>query len=73
MSQYELKSCPFCGCSMEIRSDRYPNGDKRIEPYGWHDDLCPLNHVLWCFDVEDDWWTEDSVAKSWNRRAEEDA
>ena len=47
----ELKPCPFCGCSMEIRSDFYPNGSKRIEPNGWHYDKCPLNHLLWCFDV----------------------
>ena len=64
----ELKPCPFCGCSMEVRSDFYPNGSKRIEPNGWHDPECPLDQVLWCFDVEDDGWTEDTVAESWNRR-----
>lgn len=64
----DLKPCPFCGASMELSIDAYPNGDKRIEPYGWHDDDCPLNHVLWCFDVEEDGWSEETVAESWNRR-----
>lgn len=68
----ELKPCPFCGCYMDIQSDFYPNGSKRIEPRGWHDLDCPLDHVLWCFDVEEDGWTEETVAESWNRRAGED-
>lgn len=65
----ELKPCPFCDASMKIRSDKYPNGEQYIRPYGWHDDDCPLNHVLWCFDVEVDGWTEEKVAEAWNWRA----
>ena len=63
----ELKPCPFCECQMKIESGRYPNGDKRIEPYGWHSDNCPLNNVLWCFYSEDG-WTEEKVADAWNHR-----
>lgn len=63
----ELKPCPFCGCQMKIASGRYANGDKQIQPYGWHFDDCPLDHVLWCFDVEDG-WTEETIAEAWNRR-----
>ena len=66
----ELKPCPFCGCSMEIEEGNYPNGNAWIEPHGWHDDDCPLNHVLWCFDVEEDGWTAETIAKSWNMRDE---
>lgn len=66
----ELIPCPFCGASAEILEDTYPNGDKRIEPYAWHDEKCPLNNVLWCFDVDEDEWTAESIAEVWNRRAE---
>lgn len=65
----DLKKCPFCWCSMEIYSCFYPNGSRYIEPRGWHDFDCPLDHVLWCFDVEEEDWTEKDVTKSWNRRA----
>ena len=64
----ELKSCPFCGASMKLRDGTYPSGSRRIEPDGWHDDNCPLYYVFWCFDVEDDGWTPESVTESWNRR-----
>ena len=67
----ELKTCPFCGTSMEILTDKYPNGDMNIRPYGWHDENCPLDSVLWCFDVEDGGWTEEKVAEAWNWRADE--
>ena len=65
----ELKPCPFCGCSMKISKGKYPNGDDRIEPYGWHDSECPLNHVLWSYYPEDR-DTEESITEAWNRRAE---
>ncbi len=65
----ELKPCPFCGTSMKVDIGAYPNGNRRMEPYGWHDEPCPLNHVLWCFDVEDDGWTKEAVVDAWNRRA----
>lgn len=67
----DLKSCPFCGCSMKIHSGFYPNGSRYIEPRGWHDLNCPLDNVIWCFDVENG-WTEKAVTKSWNRREGED-
>ena len=66
----ELKPCPFCGCSMKIESGKYPNGNKRILPSGWHDDRCTLNYVLWCFFAEENGLTEESIAEIWNRRAE---
>lgn len=69
MSDIKLKPCPFCGCSVEIRKDKYPNGDERIEPYGWHDSGCPLDNVLWTFYVEDG-CSEDLIAKAWNRRVQ---
>lgn len=65
-----LKPCPFCGCSMEILESNYPNGDKKIEPHGWHDDGCPLGEVLWCL-YDEDGWTPEKIAESWNRRWEE--
>jgi hypothetical protein len=65
----ELKPCPFCGCSMKIRKGKYPNGDQLIEPYGWHDEDCPLSAVPWYTWPEDE-WTEERIAEAWNRRAE---
>jgi len=69
----ELKPCPFCGCSIEIMIGHYPNGDVQIEPYGWHDSNCPLDHVLWCFNVEEDGWTVETVAEDWNRRIRDES
>ena len=66
----ELKPCPFCGTSMKLWVDKYPNGDARIEPHGWHDKKCPIAHLLWCYDVEEDGWTEEMVSESWNMRNE---
>lgn len=66
----ELKPCPFCGCSMKIIKDKYPNGDPMIEPHGWHDEDCPLSTVSWWQTWPEDGWTEERIAESWNRRAE---
>lgn len=49
----KLSNCPFCGCSMQIKIGKYPNGDKLIEPSGWHDDDCPLSPVFWYTYLED--------------------
>lgn len=65
--RFDLKPCPFCGCSMEINTGKYPNGDDRIELYGWHDDFCPLSAVSWVTFPEDG-WTSDKIAEAWNRR-----
>ena len=65
----ELKPCPFCGCNMEIRVGKYPNGDPMNEPIGWHDDSCPLSAVSW-YTYPEDGWTEEAIAERWNRRAE---
>ena len=61
----ELKPCPFCGCSMSIRKDKYPNGDDRIEPYGYHEENCILDAVSWCTYPEDG-WTAEKIERSWN-------
>ena len=63
----ELSNCPFCGCSMKIKIGKYPNGDKLIEPSGWHEDDCPLSAVLWCIYPRDG-WTEENLAERWNKR-----
>lgn len=63
----ELKYCPFCGCSMQIRIGKYPNGDKLIEPSGWHDEDCPLSAVSW-HTYPEDGWTEENLAERWNKR-----
>lgn len=65
----ELMPCPFCGCNMEIRKDKYPDGSERIEPYGYHEENCILDAVLWCTYPEDE-WTEDKLAEAWNSRWE---
>ena len=65
----KLKSCPFCGCSIEIRKFIYPNGDEGLEPYGFHDSWCVLDGVLWSTYPEYG-WTEDKLAEAWNRRWE---
>lgn len=39
----ELSNCPFCGCSIQIRI----NGDKLIEPNGWHKEVYPSGNVIW--------------------------
>lgn len=57
----EFLGCPFCGCPMEIHPVFYPDGSKYIELIGWHDLNCPLDHTLWCFDIEEDSWTEKAV------------
>lgn len=56
---------------MEIRKDSFPNGDPQLEPYGWHDEDCPLSTVLWSTYPEDG-WTEEKLAEAWNRRADDD-
>lgn len=65
----ELKPCPFCGCNMEIRHDKYPDGSERIEPYGYHEENCILYAVMWCTYPEDG-WTADKIAEAWNSRSE---
>ena len=64
----ELKSCPFCGASIDIWEHKYPNGETFFEPLGWHDEGCILDHVLWC----GDYTTETELIEAWNRRAGED-
>lgn len=63
----ELDNCPFCGCSMELKSGKYPNGDPMIEPIGWHDEDCPLSAVSW-HTYPEDGWTEENLVKRWNKR-----
>ena len=63
----ELKPCPFCGCDVTIRKDKYPNGDDRIEPYGYHNLDCPLYAASW-HTYPEDGWTEDKIIDAWNRR-----
>lgn len=36
----DLKSCPFCGCSMEVET--IGRDWWRIKPIHGHDDLCPM-------------------------------
>ena len=67
----ELKPCPFCGCSMTIRNDKYPDGSERIEPYGYHEENCILDAVLWCTYLEDG-WTAEKIERSWNRLKEKE-
>lgn len=62
-----VKPCPFCGCSMQVEYKHYPNGTGDFEPFGWHDDDCPLSEVLWCLE-QDEGWTKDRVVEGWNRR-----
>ena len=64
-----LKSCPFCGCSMEIRKGKYPNGDDSLDLSGWHGVDCILNEVTW-HTYPEDGWTEEKIAEAWNRRWE---
>ena len=63
----EMKPCPFCGCAMTIYVGKYPNGDKRIEPYGYHCDNCILNAVSW-HTYPEDGWNEEKIIKAWNKR-----
>ena len=65
----ELKPCPFCGCDMEIRQDKYPDGSERIELYGYHEENCILGAVLWCTYPEDG-GTDENLAEAWNCRLE---
>ena len=64
----ELDNCPFCGCSMQIIIGEYPDGDKIIEPYGQHNNDCPLRSVIWNMYSEDG-WTEENLVERWNKRA----
>lgn len=70
MSERKLKPCPFCGCDMRIYKGKFPNGDDRIEPYGFHNSDCPLHTALW-HTYPEDGWTEDNIAERWNRRVTE--
>ena len=65
----ELMPCPFCGCSIGIRKFIYPNGDEGLEPWGYHEENCILDAVIWCTHPEDG-WTEDRLAEAWNCRWE---
>ena len=65
-----LNSCPFCGCHMMVYQGKYPNGDDRIEPFGFHDTDCPLNSVAW-YTYPEDGWTAENLAQRWNRRVTE--
>ena len=61
----KLKPCPFCGCNMEIRLEKYPDGSERLEPYGYHEENCVLSACLWCTYPEDG-WTAEKIERSWN-------
>lgn len=65
----DLKSCPFCGCSMEIKTGEYPNGDPLVELAGWHDDDCPLCAASW-HTYPEDGWTVENLTERWNRRVD---
>lgn len=53
MSEFKYCQCPFCGCLVQIRIDKYSNGDKLIEPIGRHVETCPLSPFFWYTYLED--------------------
>ena len=63
----ELSNCPFCGCSIQISIGEYPDGYKIIEPYGRHNNDCPLSAVIWNM-YSGDGWTEENLVERWNKR-----
>lgn len=64
-----LKPCPFCGCHMEVQ--RKKSGDGDIRPNGTHEKNCPLSMATWHM-YNEDGWTEEKLAESWNHRDEVD-
>lgn len=63
-----LRPCPFCGKSGHTYIKTYPSGDTEPNVMIWHDDDCPLEHIIECFDYYED---EEALAAAWNRRYEE--
>ena len=63
-----LLPCPFCGASGHTYLRSFPNGDTAPSMMLWHDDVCPLEHMIESFD---DYADEQALADAWNRRWEE--
>lgn len=63
-----LRPCPFCGASGQTYLRKYPNRDVNPSMIMWHDEICPLYHMLECFDEYAD---EQALADAWNRRWED--
>ena len=63
-----LHPCPFCGMSGHTYLRAFPNGDVEPSMMLFHDDSCPLEHMIECFDYYED---EQALADAWNRRWEE--
>ncbi len=70
---FELKPCPFCGCSVRIERKEYPNGEAYNAVHGWHHDGCILQWQT--IEPVDDFTDEplppEEVAERWNRRWED--
>lgn len=62
-----MKPCPFCGCTMTICHDEYPNGDERILPIGIHSEGCILDSATFHTYPEDGWSMEKFI-EAWNKR-----
>lgn len=63
-----LFPCPFCGATGHTYLRKYPNGETSPSMMLWHDDWCPMEHVIESFDNYED---EQALADAWNRRYEE--
>ena len=62
-----LRPCPFCGASGSTYLREYPNGDINPATLIFHDEDCPLEHMIECFDEYPD---EQALADAWNKRVE---
>lgn len=46
MSNFDLKNCPFCGCSAFVSLFNYPDGSSAYSVVCMHDDNCYLTMPL---------------------------
>lgn len=60
---YDLKGCPFCGCSAFVSLFNYPDGSSAYSVVCMHDDNCYLSHA-----IEADFETESEAVDAWNNR-----
>lgn len=66
-----MKPCPFCGCEMKIEKGKYPNGDPKIVPRGFHNLDCILRAASF-HTYPEEGWTEEKIAELWNQRSGEE-